>query len=66
MPSSPSLDRRREDQHGAGQPTISRAPSAEDAYGTVDDCIGYVQRLFDAGADEILFLVQMGTVPQTR
>ena len=35
------------------------------AYGTVEDCIGYVQRLIDAGADEILFLCQMGTVPQS-
>ena len=34
------------------------------AYGTVDDCIGYVERLIDAGADEILFLNQMGAVPQ--
>ncbi|MCW3479652.1 LLM class flavin-dependent oxidoreductase [Neisseriaceae bacterium JH1-16] len=34
------------------------------AYGTVEDCIGYVQRLKDAGADEILFICQMGTVPQ--
>jgi alkanesulfonate monooxygenase SsuD/methylene tetrahydromethanopterin reductase-like flavin-dependent oxidoreductase (luciferase family) len=34
------------------------------AYGTVDDCIGYVTRLIEAGADEILFLNQMGTVPQ--
>ena len=34
------------------------------AYGTVRDCIGYVSRLADAGADEILFLCQMGTVPQ--
>jgi hypothetical protein len=34
------------------------------AYGTVDDCIGYVQRLVDAGADEVLFICQMGTVPQ--
>lgn len=34
------------------------------AYGTVQDCIGYVERLIDAGADEILFLSQMGTVPQ--
>lgn len=34
------------------------------AYGTVDDCIGYVTRLIEAGADEILFLCQMGTVPQ--
>ena len=32
--------------------------------GTVDDCIGYVNRLIEAGADEIMFLVQMGTVPQ--
>jgi alkanesulfonate monooxygenase SsuD/methylene tetrahydromethanopterin reductase-like flavin-dependent oxidoreductase (luciferase family) len=34
------------------------------AYGTADDCIRYVERLIDAGADEILFLNQMGTVPQ--
>ena len=34
------------------------------AYGTVKDCIGYVQRLIDSGADEILFICQMGTVPQ--
>ncbi len=34
------------------------------AYGTVRDCIGYVQRLIDAGADEMLFICQMGTVPQ--
>ena len=34
------------------------------AYGTAADCIGYVERLIEAGADEILFLNQMGTVPQ--
>jgi len=34
------------------------------AYGTVEECIGYVTRLIEAGADEILFLNQMGTVPQ--
>lgn len=34
------------------------------AYGTVEDCIAYVRRLAEAGADEILFLCQMGTVPQ--
>ena len=33
------------------------------AYGTIRDCIGYVERLQSAGADEILFLWQMGTVP---
>ena len=36
----------------------------EDAYGTVKDAIRYVERLEAAGADEILFLVQMGTIPQ--
>jgi alkanesulfonate monooxygenase SsuD/methylene tetrahydromethanopterin reductase-like flavin-dependent oxidoreductase (luciferase family) len=36
----------------------------EQAYGTADDCIAYVQRLIDAGADEIMFLIQMGTIPQ--
>jgi alkanesulfonate monooxygenase SsuD/methylene tetrahydromethanopterin reductase-like flavin-dependent oxidoreductase (luciferase family) len=35
----------------------------EDSYGTPADCIRYVERLFAAGADEILFLVQMGTIP---
>jgi len=35
----------------------------DDAYGTVDQAIRYVKRLQAAGADEILFLVQMGTVP---
>jgi len=34
----------------------------EDAYGSVEQAIRYVQRLVDAGADEILFLVQMGTI----
>jgi alkanesulfonate monooxygenase SsuD/methylene tetrahydromethanopterin reductase-like flavin-dependent oxidoreductase (luciferase family) len=38
----------------------------EDAFGTVDDCIRYARRLFEAGADEILFLVQMGTIPHAR
>jgi alkanesulfonate monooxygenase SsuD/methylene tetrahydromethanopterin reductase-like flavin-dependent oxidoreductase (luciferase family) len=34
------------------------------AYGTVDDATGYLERLIDAGADEVMFLIQMGTVPQ--
>ena len=33
------------------------------AYGTVEDAIAYVERLVDAGADEIMFIHQMGTVP---
>ena len=36
---------------------------AEDAYGTPEDCIHYVSRLFEAGADEILFIFQMGGIP---
>jgi alkanesulfonate monooxygenase SsuD/methylene tetrahydromethanopterin reductase-like flavin-dependent oxidoreductase (luciferase family) len=35
----------------------------DDAYGTVADAIRQVERLQAAGADEILFLLQMGTVP---
>lgn len=35
----------------------------DQSYGDVEDCITYVQRLIDAGADEIMFLLQMGTVP---
>ena len=35
----------------------------KDSYGTPDDCINYVTQLFDAGADEILFIFQMGDIP---
>jgi hypothetical protein len=35
----------------------------EDAYGSVEQAIRYVQRLVDAGADEILFMLQMGAIP---
>jgi hypothetical protein len=34
-----------------------------DAYGTVENAIRYVKRLIDSGADEVMFLAQMGTVP---
>ncbi len=34
------------------------------AYGNVDDAVDYVGRLVDAGADEVMFIMQMGTVPQ--
>jgi alkanesulfonate monooxygenase SsuD/methylene tetrahydromethanopterin reductase-like flavin-dependent oxidoreductase (luciferase family) len=37
--------------------------NVEHAYGTPDRAIAYVQRLIDAGADEILFMFQMGTIP---
>jgi len=35
----------------------------EDAYGTPEDCIRHITRLRDAGADEILFMLQMGGIP---
>jgi len=34
------------------------------AYGDPSDAIAYIERLIEAGADEIMFLLQMGTVPQ--
>lgn len=46
-----------------GDEHTSNYAIAEDAYGDADDCIRYVTRLQDAGADEILFLFQMGTIP---
>jgi alkanesulfonate monooxygenase SsuD/methylene tetrahydromethanopterin reductase-like flavin-dependent oxidoreductase (luciferase family) len=33
------------------------------AYGTADDALDYVGQLVDAGADEVMFILQMGTVP---
>ncbi|WP_330182622.1 LLM class flavin-dependent oxidoreductase [Nocardia sp. NBC_01503] len=38
--------------------------NTEHAYGNAEDAVAYVERLRDAGADEILCLIQMGTVPQ--
>jgi len=35
------------------------------AYGDVSDTIAYCERLEAAGADEIMFLLQMGTIPQS-
>jgi hypothetical protein len=46
-----------------GDEHTSNYTVAEDAYGNADDCIRYVTRLQEAGADEILFLFQMGTIP---
>ena len=34
------------------------------AYGNPEDAIAYIERLIEAGADEIMFLMQMGTIPQ--
>jgi alkanesulfonate monooxygenase SsuD/methylene tetrahydromethanopterin reductase-like flavin-dependent oxidoreductase (luciferase family) len=45
-------------------PQTTTLYKADQAYGSADDAIAYVERLIDAGADEIMCLIQMGTVPQ--
>jgi alkanesulfonate monooxygenase SsuD/methylene tetrahydromethanopterin reductase-like flavin-dependent oxidoreductase (luciferase family) len=45
-------------------PTATGIWNAEHAYGDAERAIAYVERLRDAGADEIMFLIQMGMVPQ--
>ncbi len=37
---------------------------AEDAYGDVEDCIRHVEKLIAAGADEIMFMCNLGGIPQ--
>jgi|TARA_R100000501_G_scaffold17919_3_gene35024 alkanesulfonate monooxygenase SsuD/methylene tetrahydromethanopterin reductase-like flavin-dependent oxidoreductase (luciferase family) len=46
-----------------GDEHTSNYAVAQDAYGTPEDCIRYVTRLREAGADEVLFLFQMGGIP---
>ncbi|RVU15743.1 LLM class flavin-dependent oxidoreductase [Streptomyces antnestii] len=38
--------------------------NAEHAYGSAETAIGYVERLREIGVDEVMCLIQMGTVPQ--
>jgi alkanesulfonate monooxygenase SsuD/methylene tetrahydromethanopterin reductase-like flavin-dependent oxidoreductase (luciferase family) len=45
-------------------PQSTHLYQAEQAYGTADDAIAYVERLVEAGAEEVMCLIQMGTVPQ--
>jgi alkanesulfonate monooxygenase SsuD/methylene tetrahydromethanopterin reductase-like flavin-dependent oxidoreductase (luciferase family) len=45
------------------RPNSTATFNVEHAYGTWQDAIAYVERLEDAGADEIMCLIQMGTVP---
>jgi alkanesulfonate monooxygenase SsuD/methylene tetrahydromethanopterin reductase-like flavin-dependent oxidoreductase (luciferase family) len=52
------------DRRDAEQKVGIALTRADQAYGSVANCIDYVDRLIEAGADEIMFLVQMGTVPQ--
>ncbi|WP_194818285.1 LLM class flavin-dependent oxidoreductase [Nocardia sp. XZ_19_385] len=46
------------------KPGATSVFNVEHAYGSPEDAIAYVERLQAAGADEILCLIQMGTVPQ--
>jgi alkanesulfonate monooxygenase SsuD/methylene tetrahydromethanopterin reductase-like flavin-dependent oxidoreductase (luciferase family) len=52
-----------EEKITVGDEHTSNYTVAQDAYGNPEDCIRYVTRLQDAGADEILFLFQMGSIP---
>ena len=46
------------------RPNTASVYNVEHAYGTASDAIAYAERLEAAGADEIMCLIQMGTVPQ--
>ena len=52
-----------EEKITVGDEHTSNYTVAQDAYGNAEDCIRSVTRLQEAGADEVLFLFQMGTVP---
>jgi alkanesulfonate monooxygenase SsuD/methylene tetrahydromethanopterin reductase-like flavin-dependent oxidoreductase (luciferase family) len=45
-------------------PNTTAVYNVEHAYGDARQAIGNVERLVEAGADEIMCLIQMGTVPQ--
>ncbi len=45
-------------------PNTTSTLNIEHAYGDADDAIRYVNELKSAGADEIMCIMQMGTVPQ--
>jgi alkanesulfonate monooxygenase SsuD/methylene tetrahydromethanopterin reductase-like flavin-dependent oxidoreductase (luciferase family) len=44
-------------------PEMTQNYKLDQAYGDTHDAIEYTQRLVDAGADEVMCLMQMGTVP---
>lgn len=52
-----------EEKIPVGSEHVNNYQVQPDAYGTPEDCIRYVTRLKEAGADEILFLFQMGGIP---
>lgn len=46
------------------RPTSLATFNPNHAYGNWQDAVGYVERLAEGGVDEIMCLIQMGTVPQ--
>ncbi|MFJ9419918.1 LLM class flavin-dependent oxidoreductase [Streptomyces sp. NPDC101227] len=46
------------------RPNDTGAYNAQHAYGTAQDAIAYVEQLREIGVDEVMCLIQMGTVPQ--
>jgi alkanesulfonate monooxygenase SsuD/methylene tetrahydromethanopterin reductase-like flavin-dependent oxidoreductase (luciferase family) len=58
------LEAAKHDPELAKQATLAVASyNLDHAYGDANDAIAYVQELVDTGADEIMCLIQMGTVP---
>jgi hypothetical protein len=45
-------------------PSSLRTYNINHAYGNADNAIDYVRRLQGAGVDEVMCLIQMGTIPQ--
>lgn len=65
-----AMDRARDEQVAflnkvgiPADPTTLGVFNTEHAYGTPEQAIRYVEQLRDAGADEVICLIQMGTVP---
>ncbi|SCF35246.1 Flavin-dependent oxidoreductase, luciferase family (includes alkanesulfonate monooxygenase SsuD and methylene tetrahydromethanopterin reductase) [Micromonospora matsumotoense] len=65
-----AMDRAREDQIAflneariPADPTTLGVFNTDHAYGTPEQAIRYVEKLQEAGADEVICLIQMGTVP---
>lgn len=50
--------------HVPVEPESTATFHVDHGYGDWRDAVAYVERLADAGADEIICLIQMGTVPQ--
>jgi hypothetical protein len=46
------------------RPVDTGTYNAEHAYGSADTAISYVEQLREIGVDEVMCLIQMGTVPQ--